>query len=103
MALPPLTPEQRAQALEKAAEARKIRAEIKGKLKNREVSLSEVIKQAEENAALGKMKVVTLLESLPRVGSTTAAAVMEEVGIASSRRIRGLGEHQRAELIRRFG
>lgn len=102
MALPPLTPEQRAQALEKAAQARKVRAEIKAKLKNRELTLSQVIEMAETDAALGKMKVVTLLEALPRVGATTAAAVMSEVGIANSRRIRGLGEHQRAELIRRF-
>lgn len=49
------------------------------------------------------MKVQALLEALPRVGATTAAAVMEEIGIAKSRRIRGLGEHQRAELVRRFG
>lgn len=103
MALPPLTPEQRAQALEKAAAARKVRAEVKAQLKSRELTLSAVIKKAETDAALGKMKVVTLLESLPRVGATTAAGVMEEVGIATSRRIRGLGEHQRAELIRRFG
>lgn len=103
MALPSLTPEQRAQALEKAAQARKIRAEIKAQLKNRELTLSQVIEKAAEDQAIGKMKVSTLLESLPRVGATTAAAVMNEVGIAPSRRIRGLGEHQRAELIRRFG
>ena len=36
MALPHLTPEQRAEALEKATVARRRRAEIKGKLKNRE-------------------------------------------------------------------
>ena len=33
MALPQLTPEQRAAALEKAAQARKVRAELKDKLK----------------------------------------------------------------------
>lgn len=103
MALPHLTPEQRAAALDKAAEARKIRAEVKSKLKNRELKLSEVLKKAENDEALSKMKVVHLLESLPRVGSTTAAAVMEEVGIAQSRRIRGLGVHQSEELIRRYG
>ncbi|MDO5747358.1 MAG: integration host factor, actinobacterial type [Actinomycetaceae bacterium] len=103
MALPPLTDEQRAQALDKAAAARKIRAEVKSKLKSRELKLSEVLERAKSDEALSKMKVVTLLESLPRVGSTTANAVMQEVGIAASRRIRGLGIHQREELIRRFG
>lgn len=103
MALPPLTPEQRAQALDKAAAARKVRAEIKAQLKSRELKLSEVLDRAQKDEALSKMKVVTLLESLPRVGSTTAHAVMQEVGIAASRRIRGLGVHQRDELVRRFG
>ncbi|MGB8946062.1 MAG: integration host factor, partial [Streptomyces sp.] len=34
MALPPLTPEQRAAALEKAAAARRERAEVKNRLKH---------------------------------------------------------------------
>ena len=103
MALPPLTAEQRAAALEKAAEARRVRAEVKVALKKHQTTLSNVLKDAKEDEALGKMKVVTLLESLPRVGSTTAQNIMEEIGIAQSRRIRGLGVHQAQELIRRFG
>ena len=89
MALPPLTAEQRAEALKKAAAARKHRAEI--------------LKAAEKDEALAKMKVQSLLESLPRVGSKTAALAMEEIGISPARRIRGLGPHQTAELIKRFG
>ncbi|MDO4664755.1 MAG: integration host factor, actinobacterial type [Actinomycetaceae bacterium] len=103
MALPPLTPEQRAAALEKAAEARRVRAEVKVALKKHETKLSKVLSDAKENEALGKMKVITLLESLPRVGTTTAKAIMEEIGIAESRRIRGLGVHQANQLIERFG
>ena len=103
MALPDLTPEQRAQALEKATQARRRRAEVKAQLKSRATALSEVLKLAETDEALAKIKVVTLLEALPRVGANTAAALMEEIGIATSRRVRGLGPVQREELVRRFG
>lgn len=103
MALPPLTAEQRAEALKKAAAARKHRAEIKADLKNRSKTLSQVLQAAERDEALAKMKVISLLESLPRVGSKTAALAMEEIKISSARRIRGLGPHQKEQLIERFG
>ena len=103
MALPNLTPEQRAEALEKATRARRRRAEVKSALKSREITLSAVFDLAEKDEAVAKMKVVSLLESLPRVGVNTAAALMDEVRIAPSRRVRGLGPVQREELIRRFG
>jgi len=101
--LPELTPEQRAAALEKAAEARRVRAEVKGRLKNSETKLSEVLKKGETDEAIGKLKVVSLLESLPGVGKVKARAIMGDVGIAESRRVRGLGPHQAAALIERFG
>ena len=49
------------------------------------------------------MKVVTLLESLPRVGTNTAAVLMDQYKIAASRRVRGLGPIQRKQLVERFG
>ena len=103
MALPPLTPEQRAAALEKAAEARRARAVIKNKLKYSQGSLKEVIEQGQKDDIVGKLKVVSLLESLPGVGKVKARAIMEEIGIAETRRVRGLGPHQSAALIERFG
>ncbi|HUR74503.1 MAG TPA: integration host factor, actinobacterial type, partial [Sporichthya sp.] len=68
MALPPLTPEQRAAALEKAAIARRERAEVKNRLKHSGASLAQVIKEGQENEIIGKMKVSALLESMPGVG-----------------------------------
>ncbi|MBL0888554.1 integration host factor, actinobacterial type [Myceligenerans indicum] len=103
MALPPLTPEQRAAALEKAAEARRVRAEIKNKLKYSQGSLKEVIEKGQTDDVVGKLKVVSLLESMPGVGKVKAKAIMEEIGIAETRRVRGLGPHQSAALIERFG
>ena len=103
MALPPLTPQQRAAALEKAAAARATRAEIKNQLKYSKISLSQVIEKAKDDAALGKLKVLTLLESLPGIGKVKALAILSEVGISESRRVRGLGPNQVAALIERFG
>ena len=102
MALPDLTPEQRAQALEKATQARR-RREVKNALKARSMNLSEVLELADSDEAVAKMKVVSLLESLPRVGTNTAAVLMDEYKIAQSRRVRGLGPVQRKALVERFG
>ena len=49
MALPPLTPEQRAAALEKAAVARRERAAVKNRLKYSQGSLAEVIEEGKNN------------------------------------------------------
>ncbi|MCC2308434.1 integration host factor, actinobacterial type [Cellulomonas chengniuliangii] len=103
MALPPLTPEQRAAALEKAAAARQARAEVKNRLKYSQGTLSEVIAQGHEDDTIGKLKVVALLESLPGVGKVKARAIMSEVGISETRRVRGLGPHQIKALVDRFG
>jgi transposase len=103
VALPSLTPEQRAAALAKAAEARRERAEVKNRLKHSGASLSEVLKEGETNDVVGKMKVSALLESLPGVGKVRAAQIMERIGIAENRRVRGLGANQIAALEREFG
>ncbi len=103
MALPPLTPEQRAAALEKAAQARRERAEVKNRLKHGGASLSEIIKEGQDNDIVGKMKVSALLESLPGVGKVRARQIMERLGISETRRVRGLGSNQVAALEREFG
>lgn len=103
MALPKLTPEQRAQALEKAAAARRIRAELKDRLKKGETDLKTVLKQAENDEIIGKMKVSALLEALPKVGKVKAQEIMTDLEIAPTRRLRGLGGRQRRALLERFG
>ena len=103
MALPQLTPEQRAAALEKAAQARKARAELKEKLKKGDTNLQVVLKKADQDEILGKKKVSALLEALPKVGKVKAQEIMKELEIAPTRRLRGLGERQRRALLERFG
>lgn len=102
MATPPsLTPEQRAAALEKAKEARAARADIKARLKMGSLSLAEALNSDDSN--VGKLKVVSLLESLPGVGKVKARRVMDDVGIADNRRIQGLGSQQRQSLLTALG
>ena len=103
MALPPLTPAQRAAALEKAAQARKDRAEVKNNLKRGAITLPAVLKQGQSDDTVGKMKVSALLEAMPGVGKVRARQIMERLGIAESRRVRGLGANQRTALENEFG
>jgi transposase len=103
MALPVLTPEQRAAALEKAAAARRRRAEVKNRLKHSGASLSEVIREGQDDDVIGKIKVKALLESMPGVGKVRAGQIMERLQIADTRRVRGLGTNQMAALEREFG
>lgn len=103
MPLPTLTPEQRALALEKAAQARKERAEVKNRLKHSGASLAQIITEGGQNDVIGKMKVSALLESLPGVGKVRAKQIMDRLGIAETRRVRGLGANQLNALQQEFG
>ncbi len=103
MPLPSLTPEQRAAALEKAAQARQERLAVRNRLKHGGMRLSEVLESGKNSDAIGKMKVSAILESLPGVGKVRAKQIMERVGISENRRVRGLGANQFAALEREFG
>ncbi|QYJ05189.1 integration host factor [Nocardioides panacisoli] len=102
MALPPLTPEQRQAALEKAAAARRERAAVKNRLKHSGASIAEVLHEGRANEVVGKMRVLDLLQSVPGLGKVRARQLMERLGIAESRRVRGLGAKQIAALEREF-
>ena len=101
MPLPVLTDEQRKQALEKAAIARKKRAELKGQLKSGKLMLRDVLSRQDDDT-VGKMKVSTVLESLPGVGKVRARKIMERLDISATRRVRGLGAKQKESLLTEF-
>ncbi|ANE22749.1 MAG: integration host factor [Eggerthellaceae bacterium] len=101
MAIPQLTPEERKAALEKAKAARIKRAEVRDQLKSGELTLADVLKQ-KDDPVIGRMKVSTLIETLPGYGKAKAEKVMNELHIAESRRLRGLGERQEAALLERL-
>jgi hypothetical protein len=98
---PPLTEEQRREALKKAAEARRARAELKEQLKSGRTTLRELLDRTADGV-VGKMKVSTVLESLPGVGRVRARKLMERLDISESRRMRGLGAKQKEALLTEF-
>ena len=103
MPVPPvLSPEERAAALEKAMAARKERSQVKDRLKHGTATLQDVIEQGTTDEVIAKLKVSALLEAMPGVGKVKAGQIMTRLGIAESRRVRGLGERQRAALEHEF-
>lgn len=98
---PSQTPEQLAANLAKAAAVRAARAELKRRVKSGERSLGSVLDDEADTAQ--KLKVVTLLESMPGVGKVKARRIMEDVGIADNRRVQGLGVQQKQALVELLG
>jgi hypothetical protein len=103
VALPPLTPEQRQAALDKAAASRRERAEVKNRLKHAGATLAEVIHEGQTNEVVGKMRVSELLQSIPGIGKVRAEQVMDRLNISRTRRVRGLGVNQVTALLEEFG
>lgn len=99
MSLKPLTDQERAAARDRATAARAVRADVKARLRTGKLSVAEVIENPTGDDAVARLKVVDLLRALPGIGDVRAAAIMAEVGIALTRRVRGLGVHQRTALV----
>lgn len=97
-----ISDEVRREALVKAAAVRRERAELRGRLKAGDISLSELLDQLDDDT-VGKMKVLAVIESLPGVGKVKARRAMEGIGISENRRLRGLGSRQRSQLLDAFG
>jgi hypothetical protein len=100
--LPETTDEQRAAALARAAEARRTRAEIKQLLKTGSLSFADVLSRAEEDDLVAGTKIQAIIVSMPGMGKVATKRLMEEIGIAENRTIRGLGPNQRDALVARF-
>ena len=71
-------------------------------MKNSGASIIVVVAEGQTNEVIGKMRVVDLLQSMPGLGKVRARQVMERLGIAESRRVRGLGTKQIASIEREF-
>lgn len=99
MPLPPLTEEQRAAALAKAAHVRRTRAEWKQALKTRSMTLARLLEMAETDEIAAGMKVSAVVVSFPGHGKVKTKRIMEDLGIAENRRLRGLGDRQKQQLI----
>jgi ribosomal protein S13 len=65
------------------------------------MSIQEAL--ASTTSTVGKLKVVSLLESLPGVGKVKARKIMDDIGIADNRRVQGLGAVQKQSLLDQLG
>lgn len=103
MALPPqLSSEERNRALAIAKESRQSRAAMKQRLQRGQVSLQNFLEMADSDPVLAKMRVSEMLESMPGYGKIRAQALMERFTISPTRRVQGLGKHQRKSLLEEF-
>ena len=66
-------------------------------LKKGETTLKDVLESDDPIAS--RMKVSALIESLPGYGKAKATKIMDELGISSTRRVKGLGARQREQLL----
>ena len=97
---PTLTHEQRVAASRAAVANRRRRAEVKKLVKSGDLSLEELFALAENEECVAQMRAYDLISALPAIGEVKAERIMKSASIAKTRRIRGLGPKQRAELFR---
>jgi putative heme iron utilization protein len=100
--LPEMTDEQRAAALQRAALARRMRAEIKALLQTGSLTFADVLEKAEADDLVAGTRVKAIVSSMPKMGKITTIRLMEEIGIAENRTLRGLTPRQTKELLDRF-
>lgn len=100
--LPEMTEEQRTAALERAREARRLRAEIKHLLKTGSLTFAEVLARADEDDLIAGTKIQAIVVSMPHMGKVSTKRLLEEIGVADNRTIRGLGTNQRNALLAYF-
>lgn len=99
MAIPELTDEQRRENLRRAAEARHEKAGLLHALKDGKVTLAEVL----DDPRAERIRVESVIMALPGYGRARSQRLMGELGIAHSRRVRGLGNRQRRALLEAVG
>ena len=93
--LPQLTPEQRFAASQKAIETRKARMRLKREMKDGKLSVAEAIAMP----VMQRMKVYEFIRAIPGIGTNRAKEFMLANSIADNRRVGGLSEHRRAQVI----
>ncbi len=97
-----MSDEDRAAALERAALARRTRAEIKALLKSGSLSFQDVLDRADDDDLVAGTKVKAIIGSMPHMGKITTIRLMEEIGIHENRTLRGLTDRQTEDLLAHF-
>lgn len=93
--LPLMSPEERFAASQKAIETRKARMRLKDEMKHGKLSVAEAIGMP----VMQRMKVYEFLRAIPGIGTNRAKEFMLANSIADNRRVGGLSEHRRAQII----
>ncbi len=75
---------------------------VKERVKRGNASLADIIAIGQADAAIGEMRLLDLLASMPGMDKIQSKNVMEELGISDSCRLRRLDPTQRSALIRAF-
>ena len=98
MPAPERTAEQRAAALEAAMRTRRTRAELRVALKAGVTDPLTILDAETLNPSYASLRVRWVLESLPGIGPIRAEQLMDELGIAGTRRVGGLNARHRQLL-----
>lgn len=93
--IPLLTQEERSAASQKAIAARRTRMRLKREMKDGELSVAAAI----ELPVMRRMKVFEFIRAIPGIGTNRAKEFMLANSIADNRRVGGLSEHRRAQVI----
>ena len=101
MAVPNISAEDRAKALEKAQKVRKERAAMREEMKSGKMTLGDVLARRSEDV-VGGMRVKYVLESMPGIGKVRAKEIMDQIGIDENRKVKGLGSRQEIALLERL-
>ncbi len=101
MAVPNISAEDRAKALEKAQKVRKERAAMREEMKSGKMTLGDVLARRSEDV-VGGMRVKYVLESMPGIGKVRAKEIMDQIGIDENRKVKGLGSRQETALLERL-
>ncbi len=99
MTVPYLDAQARRDAAGQARDARRVRALVKRQLAQGELDFAELLVRARHDPVVAQLRVVEALGALPRFGPARSQRVMDDIGIAPNRRLRGLGARQRAALL----
>ncbi len=102
MPAPKMSNEQRAAALARAGEARRVRAEVKQLLKTGSLTLEELFERAESDDLIAGIKVGAVVVSMPHMGKVKAMRLLEDLGIDDAKRLRALGSRQKEALLSSF-
>ena len=102
MPAPKMTDEQRAAALARAADARRVRAEVKHLLKTGSMTMTDLFDRADEDDLVAGIKVGSVVVSMPHMGKVKAMRLLEELGIDGGKRLRALGVRQKEALLGSF-